>query len=486
MNRLRSVFAGLLALLSASPVLALASAPTTAPDDGGIAVVASGLTNPRGFTWGGDGTLYVAEAGSGGTTPATGEPAVPPPVGPYQGGRTGRVVWISAGCPAKTADGLPSAVSATGEDVGAAGVAILGGKLYTLIAGGGAAHGNPGTPNGVYEVSGDGITRLVADLGDWLRKNPVAKPPQTDYDPDGSFFDLVPAPDGSALWVVESNSQQVLSVTPDGTVTRLADLSGDNQVPTVVAPAPGGGIYVGYLSGAPYPDGTAKVVQIDPSGKATDVWTGLTMVTGLAIGPDGTLYASEMATGNTTQPPFFRSGTGKIVRQTGPGSAAEVATGLSLPVALALGPDGALYVAAPALGGAAGQGVIVRLDVAAGKVLSMAAATPPATPCASPVAGTGTATPAAATPVTEGTAVKIYDFGFDPPSITIKAGTKVTWTNTGQVQHTTVSFRKGKKVWDSDIMNPGATYTVTFDQPGSYDYVCGLHPSMQAHIEVTA
>ena len=60
--------------------------------------------------------------------------------------------------------------------------------------------------------------------------------------------------------------------------------------------------------------------------------------------PDGTLYAAEMATGNTDQAPFVSPGTGRVVRQTGPDSLEEVVTGLDYPIAMAWGPDGAIYV----------------------------------------------------------------------------------------------------------------------------------------------
>ena len=53
-------------------------------------------------------------------------------------------------------------------------------------------------------------------------------------------------------------------------------------------------------------------------------------------------------------------GTGAIVRQTGPASAATVVAGFTLPIALRIGPDGMAYVAAPATGADAGQGTIVK------------------------------------------------------------------------------------------------------------------------------
>jgi plastocyanin len=460
-------------LVAGSPVATHAQAvPAT--------VVASGLINPRGFTWGGGGTLYVDEARTGGATPGT--PDTPPPPGPLKGGKTARLSWISAGCPVKFATGLPSEAAATDEVSGAADVAILGHTLYVLIAGGGASHGNPDTPDGVYSVDGNGNATLVADLGTWLRDNPVANVPIADYDPDGSFFAMMAAPDGSTLWIVEANSQQLIGVAPDGKVSRIADLSGDNQVPTAIAAGADGKIYVGYLSGSPYLAGAAKVVEIAAGGTAKTVWTGLTTVSGLAVAKDGTLLALELSDKTTKTAPFLTNNSGKIVRRTGPDSAQDVVTGLNLPTHLEIGPDGAYYVASPAIGADDATGIIVRIAAtaqepisAAGAVAAPGACGAPRTPLASPASGTAA----------DRVAVKIYDFGFDPPQITIKVGTTVTWTNTGAVEHTSVSFRKGKKTWDSNILEPGASFSYTFDSPGVFDYECGLHPNMKGVIEVT-
>jgi plastocyanin len=479
-TRFRSVVGIVAALIVAVPFVSVSSSATRA-QDGDVSIVAAGLTNPRGYTWSDDGTLFVAEAGVGGTTP--GDPETPPPLGPLAGGKSAAVSWIAGGCPVKYAEELPSYMTATGEASGAADVAILGDTLYVLITGGGASHGNPDTPAGVYAIGGNGKTTLVADLGQWLRANPVAHVPTADYDPEGSYFDMLAAPDGNSLLIVEANSQQLLSVTPDGDVTRVADLSGDNQVPTTVAIALDGAIYVGYLSGAPYPNGAAKVAKIAADGTATTVWTGLTTVTGLAVDDDGTLYALEMSTGNTAKPPFLVEHSGKIVRQTGPASAADVVTDLNLPTHLNFGDDGAYYVASPAIGANDGSGYLLRIAPTGKDAVSAKYVVPEPGACGSAPAP---ASPTAETGDTAGeVAVKIYDFGFDPPTLKIKVGTTVTWTNTGAVEHTTVSFRGGKKTWDSDIMEPGDSYSFTFNRTGVYDYLCGLHPTMKGVIEVT-
>ncbi len=87
----------------------------------------------------------------------------------------------------------------------------------------------------------------------------------------------------------------------------------------------------------------------------------------------------------------------------------------------------------------------------------------------------------AATPAA-GVAVSIVDFGFETESIQVPVGTTVTWTNDGDVIHTATS-RDG--LWDSAIMNPGDTFSYTFDEAGTHEYLCTLHPNMVGEIVVT-
>jgi hypothetical protein len=365
MQRLQITVFAVVALLATLvvPVAAQESTPVSEAQGGPLSVVASGLTNPRGVTWGADGTLYVAQAGKGGEM--LGTPALAPPLSPVRGGPSASIVRIENGCPVLVAGDLPSVATAVGEVLGAEDLAVLGGELYASVDGGGEAHGNAAQPSGVYRILQDGTSELVADLSAWTRDNPVAHQP-VDYDPDAAGFSLVADEGAGLLWVDNPNSEEILSVTPDGTIARIADLSsGEWHGPTGFALAPQGGIYVGTLTPVPYVDGTAKVMHIAADGTATDVWTGLTAVTDVAVGPDGALYAAEMSTGNTETPPFTVPSSGKIVRQTGPDSMEEVASGLMFPVSISFGTDGALYISMPAFGADNGEGVIARLDVAA-------------------------------------------------------------------------------------------------------------------------
>src|SRR5215203_3382071 len=397
-GHLRSLWFVLALLLAAGAPLATAAqdaSPAASPAAGAPPVVASGLTNPRGFTWAPDCTLYVDLAGNGGTNPPVGE-LLPPPAGPEAGGGPSAAVASIGpdGCPVAVATGLPSSLDVIGSVVGVSDVAILGDQLYALVAGGGGSHGNPDQPAGLYRVQADGSYEVVADLGAWRRANPVAHP--AEIEPDGQWYGMVAAPDGSALWIVESNGGQVLTVTPDGTITRVADLSEGHPVPTGIAIDPGGPVYEGERGEVA--DGTVSTV-----------WSGLSMVTGIAVAPDGTLYAAEMATGDpaSMEEPPFQPFTGRVVRQTGSDELEEVATGVLFPVNLRFSPDGGLYVAVPSVGADNGEGVILRLDPATAEAIQMPAGPPPASTCApitppppppvtpavtgSPVAGTPTA-----------------------------------------------------------------------------------------------
>lgn len=80
-------------------------------------------------------------------------------------------------------------------------------------------------------------------------------------------------------------------------------------------------------------------------------------------------------------------------------------------------------------------------------------------------------------------AVEIADFAFSPATLTITAGDTVTWTNTDAVAHTATSTTGA---FDSGELAQGASYSVTFTTPGTYDYLCTPHPTMTGRIVVQA
>ena len=81
------------------------------------------------------------------------------------------------------------------------------------------------------------------------------------------------------------------------------------------------------------------------------------------------------------------------------------------------------------------------------------------------------------------TEVKIDNFTFNPATITVKAGTTVTWTNGDDIPHTVVATAKAFK---SKVLDTSDKFSFTFTTPGSYEYFCSLHPHMKASIVVEA
>lgn len=496
MTRVRIVHLAAVAALLTT-MLPVPGAAQTAED--AITLAASGLNNPRGFTWDEAGRLYVAVAGRGGTDSMTSDTQEP-----VMAGTTAGVMVIDDGCPVQVSHGLPSTRGMSGHEQGPGAAAFLDGTLYVLQDSAGSPDFiRDGFPNGVFAVEKGGDVRLVADISTWMNDNPVAHIPYDKTDLGEPFAMLAGK---GELWVLESNSGQVLTVTPDGTITRVVDLSENHPVPTGFALAPDGGVYVAFLTPAPYTDGSSRVVKVTASGEVTEVWTGLTMVTGLAAGPDATLYAIEMSTGNIDEPPFTQAGSGRIVRQTGPDSMAELVTGIDYPIAAAIGPDGGFYVGFPAFGADEDTGGIIRVDLAA---ITEPVALPPGildeTRCSSAVESTpepvtaaaaadtaGTTPPAAAATAeptaelsektqTGAVAIDIKDFAFHPAEVRIPAGTVITWTNSDVVAHTATA---PDGAFNSGNLNPGQSFSFTFDTAGTYDYICTYHPFMKGTIVV--
>lgn len=70
---------------------------------------------------------------------------------------------------------------------------------------------------------------------------------------------------------------------------------------------------------------------------------------------------------------------------------------------------------------------------------------------------------------------------YDPISIEVDPGTTVTWTNDDMMIHTVTDV---KKTFDSEFISAGKTWQYTFEKPGTYDYLCTLHPWMKGIVNV--
>jgi amicyanin len=78
--------------------------------------------------------------------------------------------------------------------------------------------------------------------------------------------------------------------------------------------------------------------------------------------------------------------------------------------------------------------------------------------------------------------VKIANFTFDPPTLTVKAGTTVTWVNADDIPHV-VSEKDGK--FRSSALDTDDKFSQTFSTAGTVEYFCAIHPHMSGKIVVT-
>lgn len=369
-----------IALSAAIAVIGLSPTPTFAQESSAPTVIATRLEGPRGLRFGPDGALYVAEAGLGGKTSTAGIcTQVPTPPGPYTGGLTARISKISGGKRTTVASGFPSTISAGGT-IGVADVAFLNGKLYALVAGGGCSHGNPDNPSGIAEVNrSTGKWTMIADIGPWLKTHPSAYESADDFEPDGTLYSMIMVDDH--LVAVEPNHGQILSVTPDGTIKQVIDISASEGhiVPTSIAERDGL-FYVGNLNLFPIDPQWARILTISSNNSSAenvapgfeqdygrhhiiDSKAGFTTVVAVQFGPqDGLLYVLELS---DAAAPVPTAGAGKVVRVLRNGQIEEVITGLVVPTGMTFGPEGRLYISnLGAAGGAVGQ--ILRFDITPG------------------------------------------------------------------------------------------------------------------------
>ena len=112
-----------------------------------------------------------------------------------------------------------------------------------------------------------------------------------------------------------------------------------------------------------------------------------------------------------------------------------------------------------------------------GATTAGAAATTAAAGGAATTAASGGGAPAAGAG-----AVTIKDFAFDPGDLSVAKGTTVTWKNDDSATH---RIKSGDGSFDSKDLKNGDSFEHTFDTAGTFDYICGIHPSMKGKITVT-
>ena len=317
----------------------------------GPQVIASGLNSPRQLAFSPGGTLYVAEAGSGGSGPCQ----VSPDTGRNCFGLSGSVARIGMqGTVTRVVTGLPSLASAEGS-AGPADITFTGNHQFALTIGLG------GTPEFRKGFGPDAALLGTVVTGD-LRAKKGAGTVREAFDVAG--YEAAANPDGTDVdsnatgiarwgngWVVtDSGGNDVVStrkggstvaVLPPVLTTQAVTVPGvgtipvgvpADAVPTDVVRGPDGAWYVSQLVGFPFEPGSSSIWRIVP-GHAPQKWaTGLTNVTSLAFADDGALYAVEIAEHGLLNGPI-----GALVKVAPHSTAPQVvAGGLFAPYGLAI------------------------------------------------------------------------------------------------------------------------------------------------------
>lgn len=313
---------------------ALAGGGSASPAVG--APVMTGLHNPRGLAFDNHGSLYVAEAGQGGTAPcAVFSDGMTKCYGP-----TGRISRLRNGVQEVVADGLPSNAPAGGNGAaGPANVAVEGGHLF-VTDGLGA---NPLDPTiQPFRELGQGWLIKVHPNSHWdpvtdisafeAAHNPVGPPDSNPYGliNTGGHRVLTDA-GGNDLLAVHGNHVQVLATFPSRPQRNT------DAVPTTVAQGPDGSYYVGELSGAPFNVGAANVYRVS-GGQATVYCSGFSFIISMAWGPDGHLYVLQFASAQGL------TGPGVLYRIDSGCTKTPVVTDLFTPGGVVFGDDGAAYI----------------------------------------------------------------------------------------------------------------------------------------------
>ena len=343
------------------------SAPSHAPK-----VIASGLNSPRQLAFSPSGSLYVAEAGTTGTTAC--RPSELDPTAQACVGLTGSVARIGAkGAVKRVVTGLPS-VGTAAEPLGPADLVFTGKHSFALTIGLGgspeyrASFGPKGTRLGTLvkvDLRSHGKAR-VTKIADLARFEARANPDKTDIDSNptglarsGKGFVYTDS-GGNSVNAVRKYVSNVAVLAP--VPTTVASPAGPpagfpaDAVPTDVVKGPDGAWYVSQLVGFPFEKGASTIWRIKPGHAPTKWATGLTNVTSLAFDKHGRLYAVEIAANGLLNGPI-----GALVRvRAGSTSPQVVAGGLFAPYGLALRGDHA-YVTTHSTD--AGGGQVVRIHL---------------------------------------------------------------------------------------------------------------------------
>jgi sugar lactone lactonase YvrE len=300
-------------------------------------IFADGLRSPMGMTIASDGSVWVSQAGSGGADPSV----AANDAGVVRIDTTGAVEDVVTGLPSLTAEGFSS---------GSADVELdSSGNMIIAQMGGADSLSFSALAFDVSTWSSGDAAQGPLDLTTQWNVYDYSFPLYGDSNPYG----VAEGPNGN-LYVIDSGANAVIKIDrPSGTMSTFAtfddiaqpDPAGPpftNSVPTKIL-AHDDGFYVVNLTGFPFNGGAASVFNVDNSGNVTEIATGLSRATDIALDPrDGSLYVTQFTEFDLSAGPPWVFGTGTVARVTGTG--AEVVVNVTTPTGIAIADDGTMYV----------------------------------------------------------------------------------------------------------------------------------------------
>lgn len=305
----------------------------------GVELVVGGLNGPRGIAVNADGMIFVAEVGAGG------DEMMMTPEGEMPFGMTSGVSAISPdGTVTPAVAYLPSA----GGTAGASGVAT--GEFGWVAVNGGA----PNIPFTAALLKVEHESGRIVEYVDLFSYEATNNPDGNEIDSNPVSVDI--AADGT-VYVTDSGANTVYTYTEaDG--LQPFHVWPDNPVPTDVALAEDGTVYVSFLSPGEMAPGTAMVQQLSADGEVIATFEGLTALTGITVA-NGEVYAVSLTVGMGAEGP----GPGQVIHVSADGNEV-VADGLMLPYGITTDNDGNLLVTTGAAFLPPGTGAVVRIPLA--------------------------------------------------------------------------------------------------------------------------
>lgn len=330
---------------------------TSVAQEASYTVLLSGLNQPRGVEYDANGVLYVVESGRGGSDSIPGpfdgavQLGFSAQVSAYQAGELTPIITYLPSAQVESAPGAPV------ETLGAMDVGFASGELWVLTG-----HQIPNISASGLAIGFDSTTLRpiqVVDLYGYELAN----------DTDGTLELLSNGnsiefyPDSKVALITDSGANAVFRKAENGDINPVLVWE-DNPVPTGLDFSDDGTIYaVGFLSGYPFAEGSARVdVYNAQTHDLLISYGGLTTVTDVLIEPDGTILAVEYAVFNIDLGGWVRD-SGRIIAISPDGTVTPVLSGLNFPYSISKNPIDGTYAISTNAVGDFGTGQVILMSI---------------------------------------------------------------------------------------------------------------------------